>query len=139
MSRIGAVVVAVFVTFCANAAYASPITYKYTQTSTSVPGHQVSATVTIDGTFADLPMVSLDCYFSIPCLYTENGTVTTLASSCLFGNLGNDCVFNPDFGHLLDFELTAGTVDFSLGNFTTPGFGKRWWITPGELFFADGY
>ncbi len=114
-------------------ATAEPITYQYVQTGgfdgffgigtpVPLPTFHVSATITIDGTFADLP--SLGCR-----MFPDN------AFACP----------EPDFGKLLDFDLRFFDLPtgYDLSTFSTFQFGfplqdfPQWSITPTRIYFNN--
>jgi hypothetical protein len=107
-------------------AFAEPTTYVFEQTFSSVPGFEPDASITVNGTFADLP------------------TITNV--------LGFD-VANPgpyDFGNLLGLRLEYPnpgglfpTVSYNLGNFIAPifvgthGGVPTWSISPEHIDYVS--
>ena len=97
----------------AVSANAAPVTYTFNQASSSVPGFDVDAFITINGGFADLP------------------TLNNTASSGPY-----------DFGNLLAFSLSVPGQTFTSSDFTAKGVPfpfPVWSISPGGIFFVDRF
>lgn len=141
MTRTGVLLIALTIAFGGSRADASPITYEYFQTSTSVPGVVVEASITVDELFTGFPSLSLSCPSGGPlCSYSENGSTTTinlLGPSC--PPLPLNCQISPNFGDLLDFTLNLKDgPGVSLGSFRTLWSGKQWDMVGNSIFYNDG-
>lgn len=93
-----------------DSAFATPTTYAYKQASSTFPSFHVTGTLSIDGTFSDLPTVD---------------------------NLSNPGPYN--FGNLLGLSLSMDGRSYSLADYTSSnvlGF-PLWSISPSEIRFID--
>ncbi len=101
-------------------AYAVPITYQYVQTGASVPGLVINASLTIDGTFADLP--------TIVCAPCPNGSVFD---------------FNPLKALVVTVPFGIIAHTFTLADFTgqivfpVPSGSPRWTISPTGISYIN--
>jgi hypothetical protein len=102
--------------FCvATPVYAVPITYQFVQTGASQPGLKIPASLTIDGTFADLPTIS--CPGCAPAAFH----------------------FQPLVAFTLD--LPTGRT-YTLADFIgapIPLVVPQWWISPTEIRYFDRF
>jgi MYXO-CTERM domain-containing protein len=89
--------------------------FTFSQSTASIPGLQVQASVEVNGTFANLPTISS----SLP--------------NPDFGNLISFSLSQNAFGN---------PSTFTLANFMSPGYGANdyfnWSISPGGIFFSGG-
>jgi len=97
-------------------AFAVPITYQFVQSGTSLPGLTIPASLTIDGTFADLPTISCT-----PC--SPRGF---------------------EFGPLSALSVNIPTnITYTLADFTGvplgPSLVPQWWISPTEIRYFDDF
>lgn len=99
--------------FLPTAACAAPITYVYNQTSSTVPGFNVTGSIVLD---------------------------TSIAGTLPVSNVGNPGPY--DFGNLLSFNITLQGLNFSLSDFTAQNmFGFPIWTinSPFDVFFVDRF
>jgi hypothetical protein len=101
---------------CSAAISASATTFVFDETGSTVPGFVVAASISIDGSPADLPMIS---------------------------NIGNPGPYN--FSPVLAFDITLPAVvdqgQYSLANFTAEGIPPfdfpRWTISPAGVTYYN--
>jgi len=99
----------------ATPAFAVPITYQFVQTGTTLPGLKIPASLTLDGTFADLPTIA--CSACSPSAF--------------------------DFSPLLALTIDIPTGrTYTLADFTgapAPLVVPQWRISPAEIRFFDSF